>query len=457
MQHALRPGCSFGYTPALCIITREARVFFWKTLLVMGLAAGLAIGQEPSWVDRGEYELVVEQIGKATDPAKKLELLNQWKTKYPKTAFGMQRLGQFLGTYQQLGKAADMLGVAKEIAAADPKNFTGPYYIALLTTSMQTTDPATLAEGEKAANQLLSGIGEYFADAKKPSGVDAAAWNKQKVDVQNTAWATIMYASTASKNPTTIEATLRRFIDFNPANAEAAYKLGAAILGQTKAERQPEALWQVARACALSGAGELPAANKKAVCDYLNRVYPQYRGDKKGLDKLMANAAATPYAPADFAIQTKQQEDIAQLEDLKKSNPQLALWVQLKQEMTGPSAVDNFEKSLKGAGVPKLKGKLVSFEPALNPKKLVIGVSDATTPEITIILEEGAAFKGKADLGIEIEFEGTGKEFTSDPFNLTVEAERAQVAGWPTPGVAGAAPAAKKAGGAAKKAAPKKK
>ncbi len=78
-------------------------MFFRKTLLVIGLAAGLALGQEPSWVDRQEYELVVEQIGKATDPAKKLELLNQWKQKYPKTAFGMQRLGQFLVTYQQLG------------------------------------------------------------------------------------------------------------------------------------------------------------------------------------------------------------------------------------------------------------------------------------------------------------------------------------------------------------------
>lgn len=431
-------------------------MFFRKTLLIIGLTAGLALAQEPSWVDRQEYELVVEQIGKATDPAKKLELLNQWKTKYPKTAFAMQRLGQFLGTYQQLGKAAEMLGVAKEIAAADPKNFTGPYYIALLTTSMQTTDPAILADGEKAANQLLTGINDYFADAKKPAGVDAAAWNKQKADVVATAWATILYASNVTKNPVTIEATLRKYIDFNPANAEAAYKLGAAILGQKKAERQPEALWQVARACALTGAGELPAANKKAVCDYLNRVYPQYRGDKKGLDKLMADAAATTYAPAGFIIKTKQQEDIEQLEELKKTNPNLALWVQLKQELQGPDGPKNFENNMKGAAL-KFKGKLVSIEPATNPKKLLIGVSDASAPEITIVLEGDAAFKGKADQGLELEFEGVGKEFTSDPFNLTIEVERDKITGWPAPGIAGAAPAAKKAGGAAKKAAPKKK
>jgi hypothetical protein len=428
-------------------------VFFRKTLLVIGLAAGLALGQEPSWVDRQEYELVVEQIGKATDPAKKLELLNQWKQKYPKTAFGMQRLGQFLVTYQQLGKAAEMLGVAKEIAAADPKNFTGPYYVALLTTSMQTTDPAALDEGEKAANQLLSGIGEYFAESKKPAGVDAAAWNKQKADVQNTAWQTILFVSNQKKDPALIEDRLRKFIDFNPANAEAAYKLGAAILGQKKAERQPEALWQVARACALTGPGELPAANKKAVCDYLNRVYPQYRGDKKGLDKLMADAAAAPYAPAGFAIKTKQQEDIEQLEELKKTNPQLALWVQLKQELTGANAATNFESNLKGAALPKLKGKLVSMEPAVNPKKIVVGISDASTPEITIELEGGTPFRGKADPGTEIEFEGIGKEFSADPFNLTVEVEKEKITGWPAQA---AAPAAKKAGGA-KKAAPKKK
>lgn len=423
-------------------------MLFRKTLLVLGLAAGLALSQEPSWVDRQEYELVVEQIGKATDPAKKLELLNQWKQKYPKTAFELQRLGQFLVTYQQLNKAPEMLATAREIAAADPKNFTGPYYITLLTTSTQTQDPAALEEGEKAANQLLANIDEYFSDAKKPANVDAAAWAKQKKDVQNTAWNTILYASNVRKNPTDIEAKLRKYIEFNPQNAEAAYKLGAAILGQKKPERQPEALWQIARACALTGPGELPATNKKAVCDYLNRVYPQFRGDKKGLDTLMASAAAAPFAPADFAIKTKQQEDIEQLEEMKKSNPQLALWVQMKQELTGANAASNFETNLKGAALPKMKGKLVSMEPAVNPKKLLIGISNPDNAEVTLVLSENGAFRGKAEPGTEIEFEGIGKEFSSDPFMLTVEVDREKITGWPAQA---AAPATKKSPARSKK------
>jgi hypothetical protein len=300
---------------------------------------------------------------------------------------------------------------------------------------------------------LLSGINDYFADAKKPAGVDPAAWTKQKADVQNTAWQTILFVSNQKKDPALIEDRLRKFIDFNPANAEAAYKLGAAILGQKKAERQPEALWQVARACALTGAGELPAANKKAVCDYLNRVYPQYRGDKKGLDKLMADAAATPFAPAGFAIKTKQQEDVEQLENLKQSNPQLALWVQLKQELTGANAAANFESNLKGAALPKLKGKLVSMDPAVNPKKIVVGISDASAPEITIEIDDKGFLPGKVEPGTELEFEAVGKEFTADPFNLTVVAEKEKITGWTgkATGPAAGKKAAPKGGGVVKK------
>ena len=52
-------------------------VLFRKSRLLVGIALATAalFGQATDWVDRGEYELVAEQIGKATDPAKKLELL----------------------------------------------------------------------------------------------------------------------------------------------------------------------------------------------------------------------------------------------------------------------------------------------------------------------------------------------------------------------------------------------
>ena len=145
-------------------------MLFKKSRLLVGIALATAalFGQATDWVDRGEYELVAEQIGKATDPAKKLELLNQWKQKYPKTNFGWQRLGAYLVTYQQLGKAKEMFDTAKEMTAADPKNFTGPYYITLLVLSMGSTDAAVM-DLAVAVSGLLSGRGAGFGTTKSLS------------------------------------------------------------------------------------------------------------------------------------------------------------------------------------------------------------------------------------------------------------------------------------------------
>lgn len=420
-------------------------MLFRITKLVTGLAiaGGLIFGQaQKNWKDRGEYELVAEQIAKAADPAKKLELLNQWKAKYPATDFSWERLGQFLVTYQQLGKAAEMLGVAKEMSAADPKNFTGPYYVVLLLQSMQSQDPGVLADGEKAANTLLSGLDEFFAADKKPQGAADDAWLKQKEDARLKALNALIYVSTVKKDWPQVEVRVSNLIKHNPANAQASYQLGTAILTQRKVERQAQAIYHFARACGMSGEGALPAAQKQQVCDYFGRIYPQYRGDKSGMEELKAQAVSNPFPPQDFAIKTKQQEQFEQLEKLKETNPQLAIWVQLKQALAGADGASYFASSLKDAALPKLKGKVVSHEPATNPKKIVVGITDASAPEITIEIEDKAFLPGKADPGTEIEFESVGKDFTAEPFNLTVLADKDAISGWPGK-AAGPAPARK--------------
>lgn len=400
-----------------------------KLLVGMAVATAMLFGQAKEWVDRGEYELVAEQIGKATDPAKKLELLNQWKQKYPNTKFGWERLGAYLVTYQQLNKAKEMFETAKEMTAADPKNFTGPYYITLLVLSMGSQDPAVLEEGEKAANTMLSNLDEYFAAAKKPAGAPDDAWAKQKADAQMKALQTLVFVSTVKKDWPAVESRISNLLKVSPKNGMASYQLGTAILSQRKQEKQVLAIYHFARACALDGEGAVPAAQKQQVCDYFGRVYPQYRGDKKGMDELKAKAAAEVFPPEGFVIKTKQQEDMEQLEDLKKTNPQLAMWVQMKQELAGPGSAAYFEQ-IKGAALPKLKGKVVSLDPPVNPKKIVVGISDASAPEITIEIDEKGFLPGSVEPGTELEFEGVGKEFSADPFNLTITAEKEKIVGW---------------------------
>lgn len=424
-------------------------MLFKKIRLLVGIAVASAalFGQAKEWIDRGEYELVAEQIGKATDPAKKLELLHQWKQKYPKTNFGWERLGAYLVTYQQMGKAKEMFETAKEMTASDPKNFTGPYYITLLVLSMGSQDPAVLEEGEKAANTMLTNLDTFFAADKKPQGVADDAWAKQKADAQMKAHQVLVYTATVKKDWPAVEARLTEFLKVNPKNAMASYQLGSAILSQRKQEKQAKAIWHFARACGMEGEGAAPADQKAKVCDYFGRVYPQYRGDKKGMDELKTKALAQIFPADDFVITTKQQEDILQLEELKKTNPQLAIWVQMKQELAGPNGTAYVEQ-LKGAALPKFKGKVVSMEPAVNPKKIVVGISDASAPEITIEIDDKGFLPGSVEPGTELEFESVGKEFTADPFNLTVTAEKDQISGWtgkaPAPAPRKAAPARRK-------------
>jgi hypothetical protein len=421
-------------------------VLIRKLRLLVGIAvAGAALfGQDKpkEWIDRAEYELVAEQIGKATDPAKKLELLNQWKQKYPKTNFEWERLGAFLMTYQQTGKAKEMFETAKEMAAADPKNVSGPFYITALVMSMRSTEPAILEEGEKAANTLLTNLNDYFAPAKKPAAVADDAWAKQKSDAQMQALQVLVYASTVRKDWPQVEERISNILKVTPKNAMLTYQLGTAILAQKKQERQVFAIWHFARACGLEGEGAAPAADKAKVCDYFGRVYPQIRGDQKGMDELKAKAAATVFPPPDFTIKTKQQEMIEALEELKKTNPQLAIWVQMKQALTAPDGAA-YAEQLKGSALPKFKGKVVSMEPAVNPKKVVVGISDASAPEVTIEIDDKGFLPGKVEPGTELEFEGIGKEFTADPFNLTVTAEKEKITGWT--GVATKAAPVKKA------------
>ena len=421
-------------------------MLFKKSRLLVGVAVATAalFGQAKEWIDRAEYDLVAEQIGKATDPAKKLELLNQWKQKYPKTNFEWERLGAFLMTYQQTGKAKEMFDTAKAMATADPKNVTGPFYITALVMSMRSTDPAILEEGEKAANTLLSNLDEYFGAAKKPAGVADAAWVKQKTDAQMQALQVLVYTSTVRKDWPAVEVRIGNILKVTPRNAMLTYQLGTTILAQKKRERQATAIWHFARACGLDGEGAAPAADKVKVCDYFGRVYPQIRGDQKGMDELKAKAVASVFPPADFAIKTKQEEDLEGLEELKKTNPQLAMWVQMKQALVAPDGA-TYAEQLKGAALPKFKGKVVSLDPPTNPKKIVVGISDASAAEITIEIDEKGFLPGKVEPGTELEFEAVGKEFVADPFNLTVTAEKEKITGWT--GVAEKkAPAAKKAG-----------
>ncbi len=417
--------------------------------LILASAVLAQDAKQPNWKDINEYNLV-QEIGKEANPAKKLALLQSWKDKYPATDFKVNRIGMFLMTYQQMGKAAEMLATAKELSTEAPNAIEGPYWITLLTVSIGSEAPDALDAGDKAANTLIANLDKYFDPAKKTAGVTDAQLKTQRDATEAKAHTTLGWIAWKRKNNELAEKEFAKVLEMEPNNGQVSFWLGTVVLAQRKPEKQAPALFHFARAAALEGPGALPDANRKTVLDYLTKIYSQYHGSKDDLDTLLAKAKTSPLPPPDMAIKTAQQVAVEKEEEFKKTNPQLALWMSVKKELAGPNGPAYFDGTLKDAALPKLKGKLVSMKPAVKPKELVLALSDASSPEVTLKIAEGGFLPGKADPGTEIEFEeSVAKAFTADPFMLTAEVDKGKISGWP----AQAAPAKP----APRRVAPKKK
>ena len=140
--------------------------------------------------------------------------------------------------------------------------------------------------------------------------------------------------------------------------------------------------------------------------------------------------------PADFKIKTAAELAAEKEEELKKTNPELALWMNIKGQLLSPEGQGYFDSSMKGAGVPKLKGWLVKANPAVKSKELQLSMEGKDQPaDVTLKLvgadgTTAAPLVGKPELGTEIEFEGVGESFTKEPaFMVTFTVEKAKITG----------------------------
>lgn len=419
----------------------------FKTFLSLVVAAVMmtasTYGQEKKKQvkDQGEYDLFTA-VTKETDPAKKVALIATWKEKYPESDYKVDRLIIQLTTYQQMGQAVKMADTAKEILAIEPDNVTALYWLTLLTESLPPT-PDNLATGEKAAKGLLA--------AKKPDAVKPEDWAALKTEV--VANKTLAFIANARKDYPTAEKYYVKVLELNPPFAQVSYALGLVILQQVaqNPDRQSEVLFHVARAASLTGVGELSADQRKAVDAFFTKNYNKMHGSSDGMQEVRDKAKTSALPPPGFKIKTKAEIDAEKQAELAKSNPQLALWLNLKSQLTADNGPAYFESELKGSDVPKLKGTVISTKPPARPKEIVIGIEKPDQPEVTLVLETPMA--SKADPGTEIEFKGVPSAFSKEPFNVTFDVEgKDQISGWPA-----AAPAPKKTGGAKKTSASKKK
>ena len=412
------------------MFNRFAKALLSVTVLtVMGIGSVLSQTPAKQVKDQGEYDLFTE-VGKTTDPNKRLSLLTTWTQKYPDTAFKEERWKYYAVTYQQLGQGAKMAEAAKEILAINPKEVNALFWLTALTLTLPPS-PDTLATGEKAAQGLI--------DAQRPEGVKDDDWNKMKASMDMSAHNTLAFIAMQKKDPAAAEKEYAKSLEANPGQAEVSYSLGNAILAQKKPERQPEVLFHWARAASLKGPGALPPDKQKTIDTFFVKQYNAYHGnDDAGLKSLRELAVGPkPLPPAGFEIKNKNEIEAAKQAEFAKANPGLALWTTIKDQLTAANGEQYFETQVKGAALPggannvtKFKAKLISQKPALRPKTLVVALS-GDAPEVTLNLE-GFVLPGKAEPGTELGFEGVASAFTKEPFNLTFDVDsKDKIEGWP--------------------------
>ncbi|MBN8733128.1 MAG: hypothetical protein J0L64_21510 [Acidobacteria bacterium] len=413
-------------------------------LSVLALCAGTLAAQDaakPKAVkDQMEYDIFTLAT-KEPDPAKKIQHLLTWKEKYPESDFKNDRLVLMITTYQALRDGEKMLTAAQELLKNEPRNVSGLYYVTLLTRSLNNTAADRLELGEKAANGLLGTLPETFDAAKKPAGVTDDVWRKEKEKLEIEALKTLAFIQMAKKNFPGAVDEYNKILKLNCTGA-VSYQLSTALLQQRKPELQFAAMYHVARAAHYTGEDALAPDVQKQVQAYFEKIYVKHTGRKEGMQEVIDLTKKSCFPPDDFKIQSEAERMALEEEEQKKNDPQKYLWTQVKKALIAAdgSGAAYFEQ-IKGAALPKLKGTIVSVAPAKRPKELTIAISTADTPEIKLVVD--AAYANEAPAGTVIEFEGAvPTTFSSDPFLVTAEIEKAQITGYPAP----AAPAKKAVG-----------
>ncbi len=337
-----------------------------------------------------------------------------------------------------------MMDTAKAWVAFNPKALTGWYWINLLTVSLNDTSPAALEQGEKAARTLLDLAGEFFTPEKKPAQATEEQWKQQRASTEYVAYRTLGWVAMERQQYADADKYFVEALKRNPNDAQVSAWAGRANVRTKQLERQGIALFHFARAAVFSGPGGFPEQARKQLMESFEKNYINFHGSREGIEEVLKLAESTAVQPEDFKIESQDEIMAKQEEELKKTNPVLALWVGIKRELTGPNGQGYFENSLKNAHIPgpegievgetkvrKLKGTVVSVDPPKRPKKLVLGLSSPNMSEVTLVFENPLPVAPEP--GTELEFAGIVSDYSLEPFNLTFEVEPSDVTGLPAP------------------------
>jgi hypothetical protein len=366
------------------------------TLFLAGSSAQTAPATEPTWQSAGESDIGLA-ANSETDLVKKLDLLKKWEQQYPTSALSNHRT---LMTTQTL--------------------------TAIITAAFGKPDGFELQAGTKAAQQLIRGLGDYFNDSLRSlpqlAQMSAADWAKARTTSEMQAHALLAYAAMLKKDDTTAEAEYRRVLTIDPTQAATSYQLGALLIHEMAVSqnltRFPEALYELARSLAVTGPNALPPAGNAAAMKALKANYTNYHGDTGGMTELIAQASGSALPPDNFQLLSAQQIASQKQEEhaaWAQEHPDLNTWETIKDTLDQQGDAW-FSASLKGVGLPMLKGTVVSMP---SPKQILVGIENAAGDAI---LKFDENLKGDIPPGTELRFKGMVDAWTKTPsYVLTLE------------------------------------
>jgi tetratricopeptide (TPR) repeat protein len=354
--------------------------------------------------------------------------LQEWQTKYATTDFEKQRKQLFLDTYVKLSQPKEAVAEAQQILADNPKDFTSLYYTMYFTRALvgDKPTPEVLDQGEKATTALLANIDT------PPPNVTEDQWKGARTPVEALGHATLGWIAMQRKSWDAAEGEFQKTLRLDPNNAEVDYFMGTVIAGEKNPQKMSAELFYFARAATYDGqTGALAAAGRQQVMDFLKKAYVKYHGSADEFNDLLAAAKGQATPPPDYHLRTaaeiaEDQQKKQEAEDAK--DPQLKLWKSIKEQLTGADGANYFNSGMKDALLPTLKGKIVTLEPEVKPKTVVLALEDGTTPDATLRFE--VALPGKVEPGTELTFEGVPASYTAAPFMVMFNVDPDKLHGW---------------------------
>ncbi len=401
------------------ILKQITQVALTVCLLLMVAAVAIPNPQQKEYKDRAEYDIISKVYAEA-DPTAKLALLDQWKEKYPETNFNLERARFYLDSYQKAGQAAEAVAAAKDLLALVPGDFTANYVITLLSPNLGTGDPGTIADGAKAAGEMLAGgISKQFA--AKPDTVPQDAWDNARLQAEVAAHQTIGWGKMQQKDNMSAEESFRKVLELDPSRGQVAYWLGQVVLAQNDASKYDIAFFSFARAALYDGPNAMPAEARTQVAEYVKESLLRKNYGDKAFDlywpqfEEMAKASALPTKRIE--LKSTQELDFEAEQASRKENPLLWVFKDLQTALTGSGGASTWAQ-LNGALTPRMRLYVVSASPPERPATVNLTSTPGGSTEVVLNLEN--RMRSGLRRGTMLTIEGVAAGLSRSPFRLTL-------------------------------------